>query len=101
MTTAPVVPDLAASVVAAGPRRGQVISFDAGRGLGQVEGDDGSRHGFHATAIADGSRRIEVGTVVAYTVMPGHGGRYEARSLLVVSGSPRPAAPSTDPQRPA
>ena len=46
--------------------------------------DDGSSYGFHATAIADGSRRIEVGTTVVFTVTPGHRGLYEARSLLPV-----------------
>jgi cold shock CspA family protein len=62
-----------------------VASFDAARGLGAVTDDDGTSYGFHATAIADGSRRIEVGTTVVYTVTPGHGGLYEARSLLPVS----------------
>jgi cold shock CspA family protein len=62
-----------------------VAEFDAGRGLGAVDDDDGSSYGFHATAIADGSRRIGVGTAVVFTVSPGHGGRYEARSLRPVS----------------
>lgn len=69
-----------------GPHRGRVSSFDASRGLGTVDDDDGTTYGFHATAIADGSRRISVGAVVVFTVSPGHGGRYEARSL-----SPEPA----------
>jgi hypothetical protein len=50
-----------------------------------VEDDDGTTYGFHATAIADGSRRIEVGTTVVFTVSPGHRGLYEARSLVPVS----------------
>ena len=58
------------------------MSFDPVRGLGAVEDDDATRYGFHATAIADGSRRIEVGTSVVYTVSPGHRGLYEARSLV-------------------
>ncbi len=61
-----------------------MASFDPARGLGVVDDDDGTSYGFHATAIADGSRRIEVGTVVAYTVTPGQRGVYEARSLLPV-----------------
>ena len=73
---------MAGSVPAPGPHRGRVASFDATRGLGAVADDDGSSYGFHATAIADGSRRITVGTTVAFTVSPGHGGLYEARSLL-------------------
>jgi cold shock CspA family protein len=59
-----------------------VTTFDPKRGLGAVEDDDGSSYGFHATAIADGSRHISVGTTVVFTVSPGHRGLYEARSLL-------------------
>lgn len=66
---------------AAGPRHGRVTSFDPGRGLGEVVDDSGTAFGFHATAIADGSRSIAAGTDVVFTVAPGHGGRYEARSL--------------------
>lgn len=69
------------AVPSAGPQRGRVASFDPVRGLGTVEAGDGSSFGFHATAIADGSRRIAVGTDVVFTVSPGHRGRYEARSL--------------------
>ena len=69
-------------VPSTGPHHGCVVSFDSARGLGAVEGDDGTRYGFHATAIADGSRRIEVGAIVVYTVSPGHRGLYEARSLV-------------------
>ena len=68
-------------VPSAGPQHGRVASFDPSRGLGEVLADDGSAFGFHATAIADGSRSIEVGTAVTFTVAPGHRGRYEARSL--------------------
>jgi len=69
-------------VPSTGPHRGRVASFDPVRGLGAVTEDDGTSYGFHATAIADGSRRISVGTTVVFTVSPGHGGLYEARSLL-------------------
>jgi cold shock CspA family protein len=69
-------------VPSTGPHRGRVASFDPARGLGEVEQDDGTSYGFHATAIADGSRRISVGTTVVFTVSPAHGGLYEARSLL-------------------
>ena len=44
------------------------------------------RYGFHATAIADGTRRIAVGAEVTFTVAPGHRGLYEARSLVTVGG---------------
>jgi cold shock CspA family protein len=72
-------------VPTAGPRHGRVTAFDPTRGLGTVDDDDGTAYGFHATAIADGSRRIEVGTTVVFTVSPGHRGLYEARSLVPVS----------------
>jgi cold shock CspA family protein len=75
---------VAGSVPSTGPHRGRVASFDPKRGLGAVADDDGSSYGFHATAIADGSRRINVGTTVVFTVTPGHRGLYEARSLLPV-----------------
>ncbi len=68
----------------AGPLLGRVTTFDARRGLGTVAGADGTTYGFHATAIVDGSRRIDEGAPVAFTVAPGHGGHYEARSLVVV-----------------
>ncbi len=81
---------------AAGPRHGRVAAFDATRGLGTVTDGAGTDYGFHATAIADGSRRIEVGTDVVFVVAPGHRGRYEARSLV-----PVPAAAAASHQRPA
>jgi cold shock CspA family protein len=73
---------VAGPVPSAGPHHGRVTSFDAARGLGAVDDDEGARYEFHATAIADGSRRIEVGTPVVFVVSPGHRGRYEARSLV-------------------
>ncbi len=69
-------------VPAAGPHHGRVASFDPARGLGTVLDDDGASYDFHATAIADGSRRIDVGTTVVFTVSPGRRGLYEARSLV-------------------
>ena len=78
----------------AGPRHGRVASFDPARGLGTVAEDGGTTYGFHATAIADGSRRIPVGAEVTFAVAPGHRGLYEARSLVA-------AAPAGSHQRPA
>jgi cold shock CspA family protein len=72
---------VAGPVPAAGLHTGRVAAFDRTRGLGTVEGTDGARFDFHATAIADGSRSIEVGTTVTFLVAPGQRGRYEARSL--------------------
>ena len=64
-----------------GPGRGTVVSFDDPRGIGLVRSDDGVEHPFHCTAIADGSRAVEVGTVVTYRVAPGRLGRWEASDL--------------------
>ena len=60
---------------------GLVESFDEPRGLGAVRADDGSVLPFHCTAIADGSRTIEVGQAVRFTVVPGHLGRWEAARI--------------------
>ena len=68
--------------------RGTVVEFDQRRGVGQVESDDGRRFFFHATAIADGSRTVAMGTQVAFVVVPGHGGRWDASALV-----PPPEAP--------
>ena len=61
-----------------------VRSFDEDRGLGTVAEDGGGEYPFHCTAIADGTRRIDVGVHVVFEVAPGHGGRFEARSLTPV-----------------
>ncbi len=66
------------------PRVGVVAEFDEPRGLGVVVADDGSTNPFHCTALADGTRMVEVGTTVVFSVAPGHGGRYEARALSTV-----------------
>lgn len=76
---------------AAGLHHGRVASFDARRGLGAVADDDGNEFAFHTTAVADGSRHIDEGTAVTFTVTPGHRGRYEARSLVPDSEPDRPA----------
>jgi cold shock CspA family protein len=81
------VPNLPGSVPAARPVFGRVTSFDARRGLGTVTDTEGSVFEFHATAIEDGSRRIDPGTEVGFVVAPGRRGRYEARALTAV-GSP-------------
>jgi cold shock CspA family protein len=71
-----------APVGTTGPHLGRVDSFDPTRGLGTVTDDSGACYAFHATAIADGSRRIDVGTRVSYSLAPGHGGRHEVRVLV-------------------
>ncbi len=61
---------------------GQVASFDDPRGYGTVVADDGRGPWFfHCTAIADGTRTIEVGDRVVFTVVPGHIGRWEAMDI--------------------
>jgi cold shock CspA family protein len=79
------------------PHRGVVETFEADRGLGTVSVGSGSTSGgstgsgstgtvsvlpFHCTAIADGTRRIAVGTAVAFVVAPGTLGRLEARGIV-------------------
>jgi cold shock CspA family protein len=58
-----------------------VTEFDEGRGLGVVLADDGRRFTFHCAAIADGTRSVAAGARVVFCVVPGHGGRYEARAV--------------------
>jgi cold shock CspA family protein len=72
------------------PLVGQVVEFDEPRGLGVLRPEVGRKLDFHCTAIEDGSRRIEVGTVVTFTVRAGRLGRLEAatiRPLQPESGS--------------
>jgi cold shock CspA family protein len=58
-------------------RRGVVTAFDEHVGLGEVTAEDGTVLPFQCIVIADGTRRIDVGTEVSFTVM-GKLGRYEA-----------------------
>ncbi len=59
---------------------GQVVAFGED-GWGTVRLDTGEEHPFHCTAITDGSRTIEVGTLVRVRVVPGRQGRWEATDL--------------------
>ncbi len=61
--------------------RGRVVEFDDHKGYGYVEAQDGRRLFFHCTAIADGTRTIATGTEVAFEVVAGHLGRWEATGL--------------------
>lgn len=49
---------------------GVVVSFDPEVGLGAIRRDDGVEVRFHCVEIADGSRRITVGTAVRFTMLP-------------------------------
>jgi len=68
------------TVVGAG-RLGVVTTFDEQAGLGEIRSDDGTVVGFHCVAIADGTRRIEVGTPVRYRPAAGLHGRWEAAAI--------------------
>ena len=61
-----------------------MASFDERRGDGLVVGDNASEYYLHCVEIADGSRMIEVGTVVTFTARPGLRGRDEASQVQVV-----------------
>jgi cold shock CspA family protein len=67
-------------------RTGIVDEFDDPRGLGTLLGDDGRRYGFHCTAIADGTRHIDVGARVTFILSAGHLGRVEAREIVPPTG---------------
>ncbi|MGA7417030.1 MAG: hypothetical protein WB765_15575 [Acidimicrobiales bacterium] len=73
------------------PLLGRVVSFDDPRGIGVVS-SGGRTFGFHCTAITDGSRRIDEGAPVAFTVGAGHLGRLQALSVRPL-GAASPAGP--------
>jgi cold shock CspA family protein len=60
---------------------GSVSAFDERRGLGEVTADDATVYPFHCTAIADGTRTIEVGAHVEFEIVPGRLGRWEAGAI--------------------
>ena len=65
-------------------RLGVVTEFDEARGLGVVADAAGEAWPFHCTAIADGTRTVEVGARVAFCVVAGRRGRMEAAQLTRV-----------------
>jgi hypothetical protein len=73
------------------PMPGEVVEYDAERGLGVVKatgamvgGGAPTRYSFHCTAIAGGSRLIEPGTAVTFVLAPGLGGLFEARYVTPI-----------------
>ena len=68
-------------------RLGAVAGFDGDRGLGTVVDADGTTFGFHSTAIAGGSRLIEPGTAVAFTLRAAIGGAVEACGIVPIEAS--------------
>ena len=69
-----------------GDRTGVVTDYDDPAGIGTVTADEGDQHFFHCTAIADGSRTIEIGARVRFAVVPGRLGRWEAADLRPEAG---------------
>lgn len=72
---------MVSSVDAFGRATGSVRAFDEDAGLGTIAEDGGPDRPFHCTAIADGTRTIEVGARVRYRVVAGLLGRWEARAV--------------------
>ena len=66
-----------------GPWLGQVESFDQRAGLGTVLAGNEVRLPFHCTAIVGGSRQLDQGAMVSFSVRPGRLGRWEASNLVV------------------
>ena len=71
-----------------GPATGVVMAFDEAKGWGTVRAEDGRELFFHCTAIADGTRTIEVGAEVEFDVVPGRLGRWEAAAVAVAGSQP-------------
>jgi cold shock CspA family protein len=70
---------------------GEVSHFDEQRGLGEITVASGGRYPFHATAMAGGTRRIEVGARVCFVAVAGHGGRHEAACVRSLGEKPAQA----------
>ena len=78
---------------------GEVLEFDAARGLGRIaiavgsashraEGDDPADVLFHCIEIADGSRQVEIGTPVAFRLTR-RLGALEAAAVTAVRSTAR------------
>ena len=75
--------DRPVTVPGPGPHRGVVAEYDAAAGYGTVRVGDGTEWWFHCTAIADGSRGIDHGAAVVFSLAAGRQGRWEAVDLAV------------------
>lgn len=69
--------------------KGTVVAFDRDVGLGVVRSTDGAELGFHATAISDGTRHVEVGAEVTYEQRLAHAGAREARNVTPLGRPPQ------------
>jgi cold shock CspA family protein len=67
---------------------GTVSAFDDAAGYGTITDSAGEDWFFHCTAIADGSRTIAEGVTVAFEVIPGRLGRWEAADIHPVHAAP-------------
>lgn len=56
-------------------------AFDSHRGWGRLRDEEGQTFSFHCTAVADGSRHVEVGQRLSFSVVAGDRGRWEATAL--------------------
>lgn len=59
---------------------GTVTDFDVEVGWGVVTSGRAD-YPFHSTALVDGTRLIDIGTTVAFEVVPGRMGRWEGSGL--------------------
>ena len=71
----------ATNTTVTGIATGTVTEFDDPKGWGTVTAANGDEHPFHCSAIADGTRFIEVGTPVTFAVRAGNLGRWEAAAV--------------------
>jgi cold shock CspA family protein len=62
---------------------GVVVAFDDDKGFGTIKTAEGREIFFHCTQIAGGVRTIDAGAPVAFEVVPGHLGRYEAVNVAL------------------
>jgi len=60
---------------------GTVAGVDAATGWGRVAAASGVEYPFHCTAVADGTRAVEVGTPVVFWLATGHRGVWEAAGI--------------------
>lgn len=65
-------------------RTGVVTAFDEDAGTGRLRGSDGRSVTFHCVEIVDGTRSIEVGTTVLFSLAPLNVGRIEAVRLVPI-----------------
>jgi cold shock CspA family protein len=67
---------------------GTVVAFDDAKGFGTVRDEvTGDELFFHCTAITDGSRTIDVGATVAFDVVPGRNGTWDATAVTPSSAT--------------